>query len=104
MFGNRDPQQFDEPARVDFERSDVMRHIAFGSGAHNCLGSHLARRELRIVFDAWMDDMPPFRIADGDRPVTYGGSVFFGSTICRFNGEARRGHDKGTGSEFPPLF
>jgi len=76
MFGNRDPEQFNQPAEVDFGRRDVMRHIAFGSGAHNCLGSHLARRELRIVLDAWLDNMPPFRIAQGDRPVTYGGSVF----------------------------
>jgi len=76
MFGNRDPNQFADPTKVDFERRDVMRHIAFGSGAHNCLGSHLARRELKIVLDAWLDNLPPFRIAQGDRAVTYGGSVF----------------------------
>jgi len=76
MFGNRDPGQFEDATDVDFERRDVMRHIAFGSGAHNCLGSHLARRELKIVLDAWLDTMPAFRIADGDKAVTYGGSVF----------------------------
>jgi cytochrome P450 len=76
MFGNRDPDQFEDPAKIDFERRDVMRHIAFGSGAHNCLGSHLARREMKIVLDAWLDNLPPFRIADGDKAITYGGSVF----------------------------
>ena len=76
MFANRDPGQFEDATNVDFERREVMRHIAFGSGPHNCLGSHLARRELKIVLDAWLDTMPPFRIAQGDRAVTYGGSVF----------------------------
>jgi len=76
MFGNRDPNQFDQPVEIDFNRGNVMRHIAFGSGAHNCLGSHLARRELKIVLDEWMDNMPSFRIADSGRPITYGGSVF----------------------------
>jgi len=75
MFANRDPAAFPEPAKMDFERANVMRHLAFGSGPHFCIGSHLARRELRISLDAWMDTMPPFEIGDRD-PVTYGGSVF----------------------------
>ncbi|MDB5575567.1 MAG: cytochrome [Bradyrhizobium sp.] len=76
FFADRDPAAFACPAEVDFRRTDVQRHIAFGSGPHNCLGSHLARRELRIALDEWLDRMPPFRIADGAAPVTFGGSVF----------------------------
>jgi cytochrome P450 len=75
MFGNRDETLFDDPKTVDFDRGNVMRHIGFGSGAHNCLGSHLARRELKIALDAWMDHMPPFHLGN-EPPVTYGGSVF----------------------------
>jgi cytochrome P450 len=75
MFANHDPALFECPAGVDFDRGNVMRHVSFGSGPHNCLGSHLARRELRIALDEWMNGMPPFRLGE-ESPVTYGGSVF----------------------------
>lgn len=78
MFANRDPAQFPDPAKIDFERKNSMSHIAFGTGIHNCLGSHLARRELRIVVDEWLDRVPPFRIPEGEVPVTYGSSAVFG--------------------------
>jgi len=51
VFGNRDPTQFAHPAEVNFERANLAKHIAFGSGVHNCIGKHLARRELRIALD-----------------------------------------------------
>ncbi|HTU13101.1 MAG TPA: cytochrome P450 [Allosphingosinicella sp.] len=76
LWADRDPAAFADADTIDFKRIDVMRHIAFGSGPHACMGSHLARRELRIVLDQWLDTMPPFRIAAGDTPATYGGSVF----------------------------
>ena len=40
---NIDPTEFSDPFDVQFDR-EVNRHIAFGSGVHRCLGSHLARR------------------------------------------------------------
>lgn len=76
LFADRDPDKFGDPGHIDFDRQDVMRHITFGSGPHNCLGSHLARREMRIVLDAWLEQMPPFRIKEGEEAVTYGGAVF----------------------------
>jgi cytochrome P450 len=76
LFADRDPGAFTDPKAIDFKRIDVMRHIAFGSGPHACLGSHLARRELRITLDEWLAHVPPFRLANGSAPVTYGGSVF----------------------------
>lgn len=81
LFADRDPARFVHPETVDLDRKDAMRHIAFGSGPHNCLGSHLARRELRIVMDEWLDRCPPFRIKDGESPVTYGGAVFGVDTL-----------------------
>lgn len=75
MFANRDPAVFTDPGKNDCVRDNAMRHIAFGTGIHNCLGSHLARRELRLAMDAWLDTMPPFRVG-AQPPVTYGGSVF----------------------------
>jgi len=76
MFGNRDEQAFDRATEVEFGRPNILKHIGFGSGAHACLGSHMARREMKIVIDEWLDTMPQFRIKQGDRAVTYGGSVF----------------------------
>jgi len=78
MFANRDGAHFDDASRADFERRNVMSHIVFGTGIHNCLGSHLARRELRIVLEEWLDRVPPFRIADGQNAVTYASAVVFG--------------------------
>lgn len=76
MFANRDPQAFDNATAIEFGRANILKHIGFGSGAHNCLGSHLARREIKIVIDEWLDAVPQFRIKQGDAAVTYGGSVF----------------------------
>jgi cytochrome P450 len=51
MWGaaNRDPQQFDSPNEFRLDRSGAKGHIAFGKGAHFCVGAALARLEARIV-------------------------------------------------------
>ena len=49
---NIDPREFDEAEEVGFDRSR-NRHIAFGAGHHRCLGSHLARLELRVALEEW---------------------------------------------------
>ncbi len=46
---NRDPEQFSEPDRFDVGRTP-NRHLAFGGGAHFCLGNHLARLDMDIIF------------------------------------------------------
>jgi cytochrome P450 len=48
----------------DFAR-ESNRHIAFGGGPHRCLGSHLARLELRASLEEWHMRIPEYRIADG---------------------------------------
>ena len=59
FFGaaNRDPRVFPDPLRLDVERTP-NNHMAFGFGPHFCLGSHLARLELRIMFRELMRRMP----------------------------------------------
>jgi len=60
---NRDPAQFDRAGEVVIDR-DVNRHAAFGLGIHRCLGSHLARMELRVALQAWLERIPEFTLAD----------------------------------------
>ncbi|WP_299196071.1 cytochrome P450 [uncultured Erythrobacter sp.] len=54
VAANHDPAQFADPRRFDAARSP-NRHLAFGAGAHQCLGLHLARLEMRILFEALLD-------------------------------------------------
>ncbi len=60
---NRDPAQFDRAADVVIDR-EVNRHAAFGLGIHRCVGSHLARMELRIALEVWLARIPVFTLAD----------------------------------------
>jgi cytochrome P450 len=60
---NRDPAQFDRAGEVVIDR-EVNRHAAFGLGIHRCLGSHLARMELRIALEVWLERIPSFTLAD----------------------------------------
>jgi cytochrome P450 len=60
---NRDPAQFERADEVLIDRQ-VNRHAAFGLGIHRCVGSHLARMELRVALDVWLDRVPEFTLAD----------------------------------------
>lgn len=61
---NTDERAWVDVDTVDFDR-DENRHIAFGGGAHRCLGSHLARMELRVALEEWHRAIPDYRIKDG---------------------------------------
>jgi cytochrome P450 len=62
---NTDPDEFGDTAHtLDFDR-ETNRHFAFGGGAHRCLGSHLARFELRIALEELHRRIPDYRVVDG---------------------------------------
>jgi cytochrome P450 len=64
---NVDPSELDDAFVVRFDR-DTNRHLAFGGGVHRCLGSHLARRELRIVIREWHRRIPEYGLKPGTTP------------------------------------
>jgi cholest-4-en-3-one 26-monooxygenase len=64
---NRDERTFEDPERFDILRSP-NDHMAFGFGAHFCLGNRLARMELSVMFDRILDRLPDLALADGDEP------------------------------------
>jgi cytochrome P450 len=69
---NRDPAMWADPTDVVLDRSP-NNHIAFGAGPHRCLGSHLARRELRVALEEWHRRIPDYRLTDGVEVVEHGG-------------------------------
>ena len=60
---NRDPAAFEAAGEVRLDRAS-NRHIAFGLGRHRCLGSNLARMELRVALEEWLARYPDFELAD----------------------------------------
>ncbi len=67
---NVDPDAWDESFDVRFDR-ESNPHIAFGGGVHRCLGSHLARRELRVTLREWHRRIPEYRITPGHEQLEY---------------------------------
>jgi cytochrome P450 len=60
---NRDPAHFERADEVVIDR-EVNRHVAFGLGIHRCVGSHLARMELRVALEVWLERVPAFTLDD----------------------------------------
>jgi cytochrome P450 len=61
---NTDESEFEDADVVRFDR-EVNRHIAFGGGIHRCLGSHLARMELRVALREWHRRIPEYSVQPG---------------------------------------
>ncbi len=62
-----DDDEFEDAQCVNFDR-EKNRHVAFGAGPHRCLGSHLARMELRVALQEWHRRIPEYSIAAGEVP------------------------------------
>ena len=59
-----DSKEFENPMEADFERSP-NRHCAFVFGPHRCMGSNLARLEMRVALEEWLNRIPEFSIEEG---------------------------------------
>jgi cytochrome P450 len=71
---SRDPEGFARADEFLIDRKE-NRHLAFGAGAHRCLGSHLARVELSVAIEEWLRRIPEFRIAEGAKLKQHIGGV-----------------------------
>ncbi|WP_317929593.1 cytochrome P450 [Halioxenophilus sp. WMMB6] len=71
-----DASEYPNPENFDADR-EGKAHIAFGAGPHRCLGSHLARIELNILYEELMARLPEFRL-DPDKPLVYHGGHVWG--------------------------
>nr|WP_087574131.1 cytochrome P450 [Sphingomonas sp. CDS-1] len=66
---NRDPDKFDNPDDFIVDRPNARQHLAFGTGAHLCIGNQLARAEMRIAFETMLRRMHNFRLSDEEGAV-----------------------------------
>jgi cytochrome P450 len=65
---NHDDREFPDPERFDVTRP-INRHLAFGHGAHYCLGANLARLEARVAFEEWHARFTSYRLAAPPRRI-----------------------------------
>lgn len=73
---NRDPARFEVPDPPDVTRP-ASGHLAFGRGAHQCIGQHLARTEMRIAFPALFARFPGLGLAVPPSQVPRGEDMGF---------------------------
>jgi cytochrome P450 len=73
---NRDPRQFENPDQVILDRD-----VAFGAGIHRCAGSNLARLELRVALQTFLERIPEFELVD-PAAVTWAGGQVRGPREC----------------------
>jgi cytochrome P450 len=71
---NRDPEFFPDADEVQLDRAE-NRHAAFGLGIHRCIGSNLARMELRVALEEWMRRYPDFELSDPSEVTWSAGQV-----------------------------
>ena len=70
----RDPEAYPNPHEVDMGRKTQM--LAFATGPHLCLGMHLARREIRIAIESFLDRFDDIHIPEGAQYTYHAGSTF----------------------------
>ena len=62
---------FEDPLKFDVTRANVKRHIAFGFGAHVCIGQHLSRLEMIVAWEELFARLDNFQLATSDDELEY---------------------------------
>jgi len=65
FLASRDPERYEDPHLIRLGRE--TQHVTLSSGAHNCLGAHLARRELTLVLEEFLSRFSKIRIPEGEQ-------------------------------------
>jgi cytochrome P450 len=71
---SRDPEVCANPRKFDVHREEVV-HTAFGVGPHRCIGEHLARLEIRVAIEEFLQRIPDFALELGTRPQYESGQL-----------------------------
>ena len=71
---NRDDTEFEEPDDLKIDRSP-NRHLSFGAGPHRCIGSHLARIELKLAMEEIHKRLPDYSLVQEDPPIFHATQV-----------------------------
>jgi cytochrome P450 len=72
--GNRDPREFDRPDEFDVTRTNP-RILAFGHGAHVCLGAAVARLEARVALQEFLARYPEYEVDEDAVEFLHSGNV-----------------------------
>lgn len=70
-FYNLDPNRIANPEAIDFERPAAL--LTFGAGPHTCAGIHLAKREITVFLEEWLNRIPPFALDPARPPKLFAG-------------------------------
>jgi cytochrome P450 len=74
---NRDPGRWKEPKQFRLDREKIKEHLAFGRGAHTCVGAPLARAEVRVILDRFFEHTSEISLSEqmhgppADRQLDY---------------------------------
>lgn len=72
---NVDPRHFENPEVLDLERDSAIEHLGFGHGAHQCMGKHIARIQMRVVLEELAQRLPHMRL--GEQAMSYLPNISF---------------------------
>ena len=92
---NLDDSEFSRPEVCDFARQ-ANRHLAFGVGVHRCLGSHLARMEIRVVLDEMLRRFESYELAFDAPVITVGHIRGVRELPAKLTAAATEGKEGGT--------
>ena len=74
---NRDPRRWDEPQEFRFDRPRIREHLAFARGVHTCIGAPLARAEVRVILEHFLQHTSAISLSEekhgkpGNRRLDY---------------------------------
>lgn len=80
MAANRDPKRFENPNVFDMNRPKIKEHLAFGRGAHTCIGAPLARREVAVSIERLLARMGNIRLSEAHHGTEANRKFFYEPT------------------------